>query len=222
MENMNSCQSSTKCQLSSHFNWHMIYRQLTIAVTHWVCLANLLAWKNQREEIIDDIVQETMMKVLKRIHLGETGELAPVYSVEGLCIRVARNVFIDMLRRDRRLVPLASNNNDELYDIPDDGVNYSEVAVDNVYYANLFTQVALAIQGFPPKLRAAMITDLVSRMSFDSEETPLQKALLNAGINLEEFRGQCPSDPVMKSRQSSLASLGYKKISTLDCIQEYV
>jgi len=222
MENTNSCQPSTKYQLSSHFNWHMLYKQLTIAVTHWVYSSNLLAWKNQREEIIDDIVQETMMKVLKRIHQGETGELAPVYSVEGMCIRVARNVFIDMLRRDRRLVPLASNNNDEMYDIPDDGEDYSEVAVDNVYYANLFTQVAFAIQGFPPKLRAAMIIDLVSRMSFESEETPLQKALLNAGINLEEFRGQCPSDPVMKSRQSSLASLGYKKISTLDCIQEYV
>ncbi len=162
------------------------------------------------------------MKVLKRIHQGETGELTPVYSVEGLCIRVAHNVFIDMLRRDRRLVPLASENNDEPYEIPGDGEDYSEVAVDNVYYASLFTKVALAIQEFSPKLRAAIIIDLVSRMSFDCEQTPLQKALINAGITLEEFRMQRPSDRVMKSRQSSLASLGYKKISTLGCIQKYV
>lgn len=222
MELTNTCQFSTKCQLSSYFNWHTLNNQLTIAVTQWVRSANLLAWKAQREEIIDDIVQETMMKVLKRIHQGESGELSPVYSIEGLCIRVAHNVFIDMLRRDRRLVPLASDNNDEPYDIPDDGEDYSEVAVENVYNASLFTLIALAIHEFPPKLRAAMIIDLVSRMSFDVEETPLQQALLNAGINLEEFRSQRPSDPVMKSRQSSLASLGYKKISTLDSIQEYV
>ncbi len=222
MENTNSCQTPTKYQLSSYINWHTLHKQLTIAVTLWVCSANLLAWKTQREEIIDDIVQETMMKVLKRIHQGEMGDLTPVYSVEGLCIRVAHNVFIDMLRRDRRLVPMASDNNDEPYEIPDDGEDYSEVAIDNVYYASIFTQVALAIQEFSPKLRAAIIIDLVSRMSFDGDETPLQKALINAGINIEEFRMQRPSDPVMRSRQSSLANLGYKKISTLDSIQEYV
>ena len=223
MESTNSCRFFTKCQLSSYFNWHMLHNQLTIAVTQWVCSANLLAWKAQREEIIDDIVQETMMKVLKRIHQGESGELSPVYSVEGLSIRVAHNVFIDMLRRDRRLVPLASDDwNGATYDIPNDGQDYSEVAVDNAYNANLFTQVALAIQSFPPKLRAAIIIDLVSRMSFDCEKTSLQQALVNAGIDLEEFRNQRSSDPVMKSRQSSLASLGYKKISTLSCIQDYV
>ncbi len=224
MEITNSCRFSPKCQLSSYYNWHMLHNQLTIAVTQWVRSANLLAWKAQREEIIDDIVQETMMKVLKRIHQGESGELSPVYSVEGLSIRVAHNVFIDMLRRDRRLVPLASDDwrNDATYDIPDNGQDYSEVAVDNVYNASLFTQVALAIQSLPPKQRAAIIIDLVSRMSFDSEKTSLQQALLNAGIDLEEFRCQRSSDPVMRSRQASLASLGYKKISKLECIQEHV
>lgn len=222
MENTNAYRSSTKYQLSLCNDWHLLYKMLTIVVAHWIYSANLLAWKSQREEIIDDIVQETMLKVLKRMHQGVTGELPPVYSVEGLCRRVAHNVFIDMLRRDRRLVPLATDTNDEPYDIPGDREDYSEVAVDNVYYANLFTQVAVAIQGFPPKLRAAMIIDLVSRMSFDGEETPLQKALVNAGIDLEEFRRQPPYDPVTKSRQSSLASLGYKKISTLDFIQQYV
>lgn len=222
MESTNSCRSTLKHQLSS-YNWHLLNNHLTIAVSQWVRSANLLAWKAQREEIIDDIVQETMMKVLKRIYQGESGELSPVYSVEGLSIRVAHNVFIDMLRRDRRLVPLASDNwSDATYDIPDDGDDYSEVAVDNVYNASLFTRVALAIQSFPPKLRTAIIIDLVSRMAFDGEITSLQQALLNAGIDLEEFRSQRSSDPVMKSRQSSLASLGYKKISTLGCIQEYM
>jgi DNA-directed RNA polymerase specialized sigma24 family protein len=222
MESQMIHQISSEHQVSSHANWHTLYRQLTVIVTRWVCSANLPTWKAQCEDIIDEIVQETMMKVLKRIRRGESGELSPVYSVGGLCVRVAHNVFIDMVRHDRRLVPLASDSwHHAPYDFPDDGEDYSEVAVDNVYTASLFRQVALAIQAFPPKLRAALIIDLVSRMSFDGEATPLQQALLNAGIDLEQYRGRSSSDPIARSRQASLVSLGYKKIGTLDSIQEY-
>jgi DNA-directed RNA polymerase specialized sigma24 family protein len=221
MESQAIRQLSSEFQATSNVNWHTLYRQLTLMVTRWVRSANLPTWKAQREDIIEEIVQETLMKVLKRIQRGESGELSPVYSVEGLCIRAARNVFIDMVRRDRRLVPLATVSRDDVsYDIPDDGQDYSEVAVDNVYNANLFRQVAVAIQTFPPKLRAALIIDLVSRMSFEGEASPLQAALHCVGIDLEQYRAQRSSDPVARGRQASLVSLGYKKIGTLTCIQE--
>src|SRR5260370_22405480 len=215
-------QISSGYQVSSDANWHTLYRQLTVIVTRWVRSTNLPTWKAQREDIIDEIVQETMMRVLKRIRRGESGELSPVFSVEGLCVRIAYNIFIDMVRHDRRLVPIASESWDDVpYDVPDYGEDYSEVAVENVYTASLFRQVAAAIQAFPSKLRAALIIDLVSRMSFNGEATPLQQALLNAGVDLEQYRGRRSSDPAARSRQTSLASLGYKKIGTLACIQEH-
>lgn len=223
MESQKIHQISSEHQVSSNANWHTLYRQLKVIVTRWVHSANLPTWKAQREDIIDEIVQETMIKVLKRIRRGESGELSPVYSVDGLCVRAAYNIFIDMVRHDRRLVPMASKRWDDApYDVPDEGQDYSEVAVDNVYNANLFGQVALAVQAFPPKLRSALVIDLVSRMSFEGEVTPLQQALHNAGIDLEQYRGQRSSDPVARGRQASLASLGYKKIGTLACIQEHV
>jgi DNA-directed RNA polymerase specialized sigma24 family protein len=213
MESTNSCQFSTKYQLSSHFSWHILYNQLNIAVTRWVRSANLPIWKAQREEIIDEIVQETMLKVLKRIHRGESGELSPVHSVEGLSVRVAYNVFIDMVRRDRRFVPLVSDNwNDTPYDVPDDREDFSEVAINNVYNASLFTQVALVIQAFPPKLRTAMLIDLARRMEFDVQPTPLQAAFLKVGILLQDYENLVPQDPIMRSRHSSLVSLGYRKL----------
>lgn len=214
---------SSEYQVSSNANWHMLYRLLTVIVTRWVRSANLPIWKAQCEDIIEEIVQETMMRVLKRIRRGESGELSPVYSVEGLCVRVAYHIFIDMVRHDRWLVPMASESQDDVpYDVPDDGEDYSEVAIENVYIASLFGQVVVAIQAFPPKLRAALIIDLVSRMSFNGEATPLQQALLNAGVDLEQYRGRCSSDPAARSRQASLASLGYKKIGALACIQEHM
>ena len=216
MESTNSRRFSTKCQISSYFNWHTLYKQLTIIVTRWVRSAHLPIWQAQREEIIEEIVQETMMKVLKRIHRGESGELSPVYSVEGLCVRVAYNVFIDMVRRDRRLVPLASDNwNDSSYDVPDEGEDYSEVAVENVYNASLFRQVALAIQSFSPKLRTAMLIDLARRMEFDVKPTPLQAAFLKVGIQLRNYENLLPQDPILRSRHSALVSLGYRKLAML-------
>jgi DNA-directed RNA polymerase specialized sigma24 family protein len=206
-------------QVASNANWHTLYKQLTVIVTRWVRSANLPTWKAQREDIIDEIVQETMMRALKRIRRGESGELSPVYSVEGLCVRVAHNIFIDMVRHDRRLVPMASESWEDM--LHDDGEDYSKVAVENVYTASLFGLVAVAIKTFPPKLRAALIIDLVSRMPFNGEATPLQQAMLSAGIDLEQYRGRRSSDQVARSRQASLASLGYKKIGTLACIQEH-
>ncbi len=223
MESQTIRQISSEHQVSSNADWHTLYRQLNVIVTRWVQSANLPTWKAQREDIIDEIVQETMIKVLKRIRRGESGELSPVYSVEGLCVRVAYNIFIDMVRHDRRLVPMAHESRDGApYEVLDDGKDYSEIAVENVYTAGLFGQVAMAIQAFPSKLRTAVIIDLVSRMSFEGEATPLQQALLSAGIDLEQFRSRHSSDPVARSRQASLASLGYKKIGTLACIQEHV
>ena len=222
MESQTICQISSESQVSSDINWHTLYRQLTVIVTQWVRSTSLPTWKAQREDIIDEIVQETIMRALKRIRRGESGELSPVYSVEGLCVRVAHNIFIDMVRHDRRLVPMAPESWDDMpYDVPDDGEDYSEVAVENVYTASLFGLVAAAIQTFPPKLRAALIIDLVSRMSFNGEATPLQQVMLSAGVDLEQYRGRRSCDPVARSRQASLASLGYKKIGTLACIQEH-
>ena len=221
MESQTIHQISSEYQVNSYSDWNTLYRQLAIIVTRWVRATNLPTWKAQREDIIDEIVQETMMKVLKRIRRGECGELSPVYSVKGLSVRIAYNIFIDMVRHDRWLVPMATESWDDMpRDVLDDGKDYSEIAVDNVYYANLFGKVAVAIQAFPPKLRAALIIDLVSRMSFEGEVSALQQALLSAGVDLEQYRGQRSSDPVVRSRQTSLASLGFKKIGTLACIQE--
>src|SRR5689334_12415939 len=119
MESPNVHQISSEHQVSSNANWQTLYRQITLIVTPWVRCANLPTWKAQREDIIDEIVQETMMKVWKRIRRGESGELPPVNSVEGLCVRVAYNTFIDMVRHDRRLVPMASKCGDDTpCDIP--------------------------------------------------------------------------------------------------------
>jgi len=221
MESQLIHQIPSRRQVSSDTNWHILYSQLTGIVSVWVRSANLPMWKAQRDDIIDEIVQETIVRVLKRIRRGESGELSPVYAVEALCLRIAYNFFIDIMRRDRRLVPAIQQDGTE-YDFPEqDEENYTEVALDNVFTAALFRLVVAEIALFSPKLRRAVLVDLTSRMSFQGEATLLQQAFRDAGIDLEQYRCPASSDPAARSRQASLACIGFKKLGTVARIREY-
>lgn len=214
-------QFSSASQVNSDTNWHILYSQLTNIVSIWVRSAHLPTWKAQREDIIDEIVQETIVRVLKRIRRGESGELSPVYAVEALCLRIAYNFFIDIMRRDWRLVP-ATQQDDTEYVFPDqDEENYTEVALDNVFTAALFRMVAAEIALFSPKLRRAVLTDLANRMSFQGEATMLQQMFSDEGIDLEQYRCPVSSDSATRARQASLASIGFKKLGTIARIREY-
>jgi DNA-directed RNA polymerase specialized sigma24 family protein len=217
-------QDSSNSEQSSGINWHHIYCLLFLVVKGWVYSANVPSWLAQCDDIIADIVQETIVRTLKRIHRGNCGELPPVRTVENLCMKIARNCFIDMIRHDQRLLPIT-------YKVPDcphevlytyDTVDFSDVAIENVYTSSLFGLVVSVIVDFPPKLRTAILVDLAFRMSFKGEPTPLQEAFQQAGIDLEEYSHQVPCDAIMRSRHASLVSLAYKKISAWACAQEYI
>ena len=222
MESQLIHQISSRRQVSSDTNWHILYSQLTGIVSVWVRSANLPTWKAQRDDIIDEIVQETMVRLLKRIRRGESGELSPVYAVEALSLRIAYNFFIDIMRRDRRLVPAIQQDGTEYVFAEQDEENYTEVALDNVFTAALFRMVAAEIALFSSKLRRAVLVDLASRMSFKGEATLLQQAFRDVGIDLEQYRCSGSSDSAARARQASLASIGFKKLGTVARIRKYV
>ena len=214
-------QISSVSQVNSDINWHILYNQLTDIVSIWVRSAHLPTWKAQRDDIVDEIVQETIVRVLKRIRRGESGELSPVYAVEALGLRIAYNFFIDIMRHDRRLVPATHQDGTEYVFPEQDEENYTEVALDNVFTAALFRLVVAEIALFSPKLRRAVLVDLTSRMSFQGEATLLQQAFRDEGIDLEQYRCPASSDPAAYARQASLACIGFKKLGTVVRIREY-
>jgi hypothetical protein len=92
-------------------------------------------------------------------------------------------------------------------------IDIAEVILDKVYEEWLFEEIVKVIASFSPKLRKAMLIDIARRMEFDVHPSPLQAAFLEVGIQLREYENLLPHDSVMRSRHSSLVSLGYRKLA---------
>ena len=183
---------SLHLELSFEVNWHAIYCLLSSCVTKWVRSAKVQSWQGQRDDIIAEIMQEAIMRTLRRIHRGNCGELPPVYSIEGLCVKIAHNCFIDLIRRDQRLFLIGSHTpyQSDSFALAHEAEDFSDTATENVYTATLFRLIVSEIVKFPPKLRTALFIDLACRMSFKGEPTMLQQAFREAGIDLEPYRYQ--------------------------------
>ena len=91
----------------------------------------------------------------------------------------------------------------------------TEVILDKVYEEWLFQVIAKKIASFSTKLRRAMLIDLARFMDFEAEPSPLQVAFLKVGIDLEEYAELFPQEPILRTRHSSLVSLGYRQLRML-------
>src|SRR5258706_6683700 len=96
-----SCETVTRVDTT---NWHSIYCLLFPIVTIWVYSTRIPTWFSQRDEIIAEIVQEAVVRTFHRLQRGKQGLLPPVESIKHLSVRIARNYYIDMIRRDSRFL----------------------------------------------------------------------------------------------------------------------
>ena len=96
-----------------------------------------------------------------------------------------------------------------------DETNVVEAIEDRDDEEWLFQEIAKRVANFPPKLRRAMLIDLARLMDFDTQPTALQAAFLKVGIHLEEYAELFPQEAILRSRHSSLVSLGYRNLKML-------
>lgn len=59
--------------LSNNFLWEQLYPLLRTRVRHLVNRLTIPVWHGQEEDLIEDIVQETMRRTLERWRKGERG-----------------------------------------------------------------------------------------------------------------------------------------------------
>jgi DNA-directed RNA polymerase specialized sigma24 family protein len=201
-----------RCELRSDEFWNCLYSSLRPYVKRLVRSSSLPSWRGQEDDIVEDIVQETIIRILKYIQRAESGEGAPIVSPEGLSIVIAHNYYEDLRRRDRRLVRIATD--DDSY-----GVHVvlhhhhdpSELAITNMFLEWLFVKFSLEAVKFSYKQRTALLIDLANRMDFDVQPTPLQKAFLEVGIRLQDYQQPLAKDAIGRSRQAANASLAYRR-----------
>jgi DNA-directed RNA polymerase specialized sigma24 family protein len=192
--------------------WLPLYLLLLPLAKRWVYAAHIYSWVGQENDVAWDIVLVTIQRTYE-YNLKAQNENNPIGSFQRLSIRIARNYFQDLRRKDSRIQPFNRDGCSQVENTIHDELNIAEVILDKVYEEWLFEEIAKEIDSYPTKLRTAMLIDIARRMEFDVPPTPLQAAFLKLGIQLRDYEYLLPQDPIMRSRHSSLVSLGYKKLA---------
>ena len=191
--------------------WNSLYPVLLPLAKRWVYAAHLYSWYGQENDIVWDIVQVAIQRTYE-YDLKAQSKNTPIRSYRRLSIRIAKNYFQDLIRKDSRLQPFNRDGFSQLEYTLHDEKNASEVILDKVYEEWLFQVIAKKIANFSTKLRRAMLIDLARFMDFEAEPSPLQVAFLKLGIDLEEYAELFPQESILRSRHSSLVSLGYRHL----------
>lgn len=203
--------------------WDALYPLLRSFVSYLVRTFPVASWRGQEADIVEDIVQDTLRKVLERVHKAERGEAEPIRSLKQLSTTVAYNCYRDLRRRDRKLLRMDSAA-EQHTPLPwrEYGVQLLDAVTEQVYQEKLFSVLAQEIARFPTRQRLALLIDLANRMHFGTQATPLQKAFQDAGIELDHYQQPLPLDTRERNRHISILSHAYKRVAHLDPVQPYV
>lgn len=202
--------SMTELALGHEQTWLALYELLRPSVTLFVYLYAVPSWHGQENDLIEDVLQETVIRIYLQMPTAANGK---IQNMEAFCRTIARNYCRDLRRKERRLQPL-----------PDDDYSFESVTkrdtddpIETAFEA-LFTQtvlvaVAQLIATFPAKQRMAILIDLAHQPGNGDTQLPsLEKALATVHIDLKVYRGLLPTGPVEKTRHSSLLSIAYKRL----------
>ena len=204
--------------------WLMLHSWLGRIVRKWVYSAYIPRWRGQEEEVVDDIVGEALTRTCERLKLAEEGKAKPVISIPHFSKTTARNHFIDLTRREPRMLCFS-----QLSDMPEeetavvDNWNIMEDTVtDALYNESLFNLLAQEIKLFPKRQRLALLIDLASRTYFDPMPTLLQQAFLHVNVQLEDYQDLRPANKVERRQLASLAYQAYKRLTRLPGVKQYI
>jgi DNA-directed RNA polymerase specialized sigma24 family protein len=205
-------------------SWNELYPKLRSLVRHLVYSFHVQSWRGQEDDIVDDILQETALRIIERQQKVGHGEAPPIQMFKPMALATASNYCKDMRRRDCRLISLPEGAcSADVLNIASerDIVDLSEEVTECLYHEGLFELLACEIVKFPYKQPKVLLIDLANRMSFEAKPTLLQKAFLNVGIRLQEY--QQPLSKSTRERRKDAALLYYacRRIAQLLCISQY-
>jgi DNA-directed RNA polymerase specialized sigma24 family protein len=215
--------NSKGCNLSSDESLSKLYHATRPRVKRIVHLCGITGWRGQEYDIIEDHVQEAVIRTWEFSQQASRGEARPLRSPEAMCMTIAHHYSIDRMRQSRRFIRLEQNNYAAgVRIVRKHQVNPLEAVIDKTFEESLLLMLPSAITEFPDKQRRALLIDLANRMDFDGDPTPLQEAFLRVGVQLQDYQLALPEDPVELSRHRSLVSIAYKRVANLTCVKQYI
>src|SRR6266566_859044 len=181
------CPEMSDIDLQNDALWNPLYLLLLSLVKNWVYNANVPVWSGQETDVAWDIVLSAIRKTFEYALNAQQNGIT-IASLERLSIVIARNQFQDIRRKDYRLMHVdgdaGSSTVQALTYYAE--VDLSELILERLYEAWLFSEVAKEIAMFPLKMRQAVLVDLAWRLEhygdFYGDPTPLRQAFLDEGV----------------------------------------
>ena len=203
--------------------WSNLYQTLRMPVRYWVYGHMVPSWIGQEEEIIEDIIQETLVRTLNYLQKRDLEQSTTVKSLPHFCKTIALNYSKDLWRHDCRYLKSVSDQPREynifILEIIEDP---QDVVVERICQEEVLKSVAGIISTFPRKQKACLLTDLALHTDFHGPPTPLQQAFLEAGIRLEDYQQPLPKNAVERNRYLTSLSTAYKRLKKVisDTVQQ--
>lgn len=204
--------------------WLSLSSRLQRLVRKWVYGASIPRWHWQEDDVIDDIIGETMARICERLKLASEGKAEPVESIFHFCKKIARNYFIDLVRKEPRVLCFSQLDffREEEPAIRAGWTDLEAVATDALYQESLFNLLAEEINLFPRRQRLALLVDLAEHMDFDSIPSSLQLAFLRVNVQLKDYQAFLPVGEVRRRQFISLSYHAYKRLARLPSVKRFI
>src|SRR5947207_14075919 len=151
--------------LANETTWKNLTHSLGSFARSLVYSYRVPSCKGQEEDIAEDIVQETVRRIIESTQKSERGEADPVHSLNHMTTIIAQNYCRDLRRRDCRLVSMQPDN--YVWDILErtgDQPPIFDAICEGVDQELLLAQIAREIANFPKTQRKALLIDLANQM----------------------------------------------------------
>ncbi len=199
--------------------WNALYSWLFLKVKSWVYASEVPVWVDQIEDVAYDIVHESIARTFNYAQRAALGEVPPIASLKSFSLTVARHHFQDLRRKELRLVHFTHflSSSSQVATHPLNMCDPLEELIDTLDIEEICTLLAtIIVHKMPDKQQIALLialtADLPDPPFFMDELTPLQRALLCEGVQLQNYRQELPHDPQVRSRHAANLSLACKRV----------
>jgi DNA-directed RNA polymerase specialized sigma24 family protein len=185
--------------------WSDLLAWLFTLVKAWVYRARILSWSGQQWEIAEEIVQETAVRAFVYIRSANRNGHAPVAHLKAFCRTTAYNVFVDRIRKEKRMIHFPRDSSVYAIEITKGAqANPEEIALDRLLLEEVIVDTARAIVRFPGKQRTALLNHLANEADLDASPSLMERALADEGIQLRDYVCPYSDDLGERSRRGAL------------------
>ncbi len=173
--------------------WRCLYQSLVPYVWYWIHSSNVPSWQGQEDDIVDDIIQEVVVRIFRYIHAVKHKEDLRGASFERVSLLIARRYCNDLQKQDTPLVHFSLmdswQHNEIIYD---EDMNPQEDASKKISQEYLFHTFAKATMMLPTQVRHIILVDLANRTDVEEYSIALRQAFGSIGVPVENYQRSLP------------------------------